>query len=50
MPLATALLARAHAENLQVATHDGELATAARAVGFDVLGVTAPPRRNPRSP
>jgi len=47
--LATALLARAHVENLQFATHDDELATAARAMGFNVLGVTTTPRRKPRS-
>lgn len=39
--LATALLVRAQVEDLHFATHDGELATAARAVGFQVLG--APP-------
>ena len=38
--LASALLARAHLQDLQLATHDVELATAARAVGFKVLGVT----------
>ncbi|MFM7737045.1 MAG: type II toxin-antitoxin system VapC family toxin [Alphaproteobacteria bacterium] len=36
--LATALLARAGCRDLVVATHDRELATAARAVGFRVLG------------
>jgi uncharacterized protein len=38
--LASALLARAHIPDLRLATHDAELATAARAVGFSVLGVT----------
>ena len=37
--LATALLARVRAPGLCVATHDEELATAARAVGFRVMGV-----------
>jgi predicted nucleic acid-binding protein len=37
--LATALLTRAQVEDLRFATHDRELATAARAMGFDVLGV-----------
>jgi predicted nucleic acid-binding protein len=37
--LATALLARAQVDDLCFATHDRELATAARAMGFDVLGV-----------
>jgi predicted nucleic acid-binding protein len=41
--LATALLARSQYEDLVLATHDTELATAARAVGFRVLG--APPVR-----
>lgn len=36
--LASALLARAQLPDLQLATHDVELATAARAVGFNVLG------------
>lgn len=39
--LASALLARAQIPDLQLATHDTELATAARAVGFNVLGVAA---------
>ena len=45
--LATALLARAQVENLHFATHDGALGTAARAVGFTVLGgpARAPKRR-----
>jgi predicted nucleic acid-binding protein len=41
--LATALLARAQVEDLSIATHDGELATAARAMGFKVFGVPARP-------
>lgn len=36
--LATALLAREEFEGLELATHDDELATAARAVGFRVRG------------
>lgn len=36
--LATALLAREEFEELELATHDFELATAARAVGFRVRG------------
>jgi len=36
--LATALLARAQVEDLHFATHDEELAIAAHAVGFTVLG------------
>jgi predicted nucleic acid-binding protein len=36
--LATALLARNEHEDLVFATHDERLATAARAVGFDVIG------------
>lgn len=36
--LASALLARAEFNDLALATHDGELATAARAVGFQVHG------------
>ncbi|MGH7894876.1 MAG: type II toxin-antitoxin system VapC family toxin [Candidatus Binatia bacterium] len=36
--LASAVLARATIPDLVVATHDVELATAARAVGFEVLG------------
>lgn len=47
--LATALLARAQVNDLCVATHDGELATAARAMGFKVLGAPPPPRRKGRS-
>jgi len=43
--LATALLLRAHVADLDFATHDGELATAARAVGFRVLGVPSPRKR-----
>jgi len=38
MHLATALLARAQLQDLLFATHDQELAVAARAVGFRVLG------------
>jgi predicted nucleic acid-binding protein len=45
--LATALLARSQVEDLRFATHDGELGTAARAMGFEVLGVSA---RAPRRP
>jgi predicted nucleic acid-binding protein len=37
--LATALLARTTHEDLAFATHDGRLGTAARAVGFDVIGI-----------
>ena len=37
--LASALLAREHYEDLVLATHDRELATAAEAVGFRVVGV-----------
>jgi len=44
--LATALLARAQVDDLRFATHDRELATAARAMGFDVLGM--PPRPHER--
>jgi predicted nucleic acid-binding protein len=40
--LATALLLRAQVADLYFATHDGELATAARAMGFRVLGVPSP--------
>lgn len=36
--LTTALLARIEHEDLAFATHDERLATAARAVGFDVIG------------
>lgn len=39
--LASALLARALVTDLLFATHDEELATAARAVGFRVVGVGA---------
>jgi len=46
--LTTALLARERIEDLHFATHDAELATAARAVGFKVLGVPpSPTRRGP---
>lgn len=41
--LATAVLAREKVDDLSFATHDGELATAARAMGFKVLG--GPPLR-----
>ncbi len=37
--LATALLARTQVDDLYFATHDGELGTAARAMGFEVLGM-----------
>jgi predicted nucleic acid-binding protein len=45
--LATAVLARSQVEDLRFATHDAELGTAARAMGFEVLGLAArrPPRR-----
>ena len=43
--LATALLARAQVGDLRFATHDGELATAARAIGFEVFGVSPPSAR-----
>lgn len=39
--LASALQARAQIPDLRLATHDVELASAARAVGFNVLGVAA---------
>jgi hypothetical protein len=39
--LASALLARRAMPDLTIATHDAELATAARAVGFRVAGVPA---------
>ena len=39
--LASALLARRRYPDLALATHDGELAAAARAMGFPVLGVPA---------
>ena len=42
---ATALLVRAQIVDLCFATHDGELATAARAVGFRVLGAPQPRKR-----
>jgi uncharacterized protein len=46
--LATALLARSQVDDLCMATHDGELATAARAMGFEVLGASrVPVRRRP---
>ena len=45
MHLATALLARVQVEDLYFATHDGELATAARAMGFKVLGAASPSTR-----
>ena len=38
--LASALLARSQLSDLHFATHDDELATSARAVGFHVLGVS----------
>jgi predicted nucleic acid-binding protein len=47
--LATALLARARVEDLYFATHDGKLATAARAVGFKVLGASPPRERTVRA-
>lgn len=47
--LATALLARTQVEDLCFATHDGELATAARAIGFKVLGGSTKGRRRPTS-
>jgi predicted nucleic acid-binding protein len=46
--LATALLARAQVDDLRFATHDGELGTAARAMGFEVLGMSPVPRRRQR--
>ena len=46
--LATALLARAQVDDLCFATHDGELGTAARAMGFEVLGMSPVPRRRQR--
>lgn len=39
--LATAVLARLEHEDLVFATHDGELATAARSLGFRVVGAAA---------
>lgn len=47
--LATALLARGQVPDLHFATHDDELATAARAMGFQVLGASRPRRRRPRA-
>ena len=41
--LASALLARQRLPELSLATHDVELATAARAMGFRVAGITARP-------
>ncbi len=41
MHLATALLIRSQVEHLRFATHDAELAIAARAMGFEVLGMAA---------
>lgn len=46
--LTTALLARDRVEDLYFATHDVELATAARSMGFKVLGGPAPPARKAR--
>jgi predicted nucleic acid-binding protein len=46
--LATALLALAQVDDLCFATHDGELGTAARAMGFEVLGLSPVPRRRER--
>jgi predicted nucleic acid-binding protein len=44
--LATALLVRTRIKDLHFATHDGEVGTAARAMGFKVLGMPAKtPRR-----
>ena len=47
--LATAVLAREQVDDLYFATHDDELATAARATGFKVLGVSPPRARKRRS-
>lgn len=47
--LATALLLRARVEDLHFATHDEELAIAAHAVGFHVLGVQPIRRKTRRS-
>jgi predicted nucleic acid-binding protein len=47
--LATAVLAREQVDDLYFATHDGELAIAARAVGFKVLGVSPSRARRGRS-
>lgn len=41
--LASALFAREELEDLILATHDAELGLAARAVGFTVHGLSAPP-------
>lgn len=46
--LATAVLARPHVEDLVFATHDDELGTAARAMGFEVLGGAARGRAGSR--
>ena len=43
--LATASVVRAHVADLCFATHDGKLATAARALGFTVLGAPSPRQR-----
>jgi predicted nucleic acid-binding protein len=43
--LATAVLARLQHENLLFATHDAALGTAARAIGFRVLGTALKARR-----
>jgi predicted nucleic acid-binding protein len=43
--LATASLLRALVADMYFATHDGELATAARAMGFKVLGGPSPRER-----
>jgi predicted nucleic acid-binding protein len=45
--LATAVLARSQVEDLCLATHDSELATAARAMGFKVLGIANRTKSNP---
>ncbi len=47
--LATAVLARAQIDELHFATHDDELAIAARAHGFKVFGAAVPPRRKLRT-
>jgi predicted nucleic acid-binding protein len=47
--LATAVLVGAQVDDLCFATHDGELATAARAMGFKVLGAPPASRRKSRS-
>jgi predicted nucleic acid-binding protein len=46
--LATAILASAQIEQIRFATHDRELATA-RAVGFEVLGVSRPSKGRRRT-